>query len=145
MHVCPASAAPNRAADRSAPSKRRARRVVMCTCCSDRLTGRPGCALVCVRTCTRVRSMHACMLRAGHRAAAARAARRGTRPDGLATAYDGVDDMHGHWPEHSCWDLRLWLTQKLLMFGHIHKALNVDKKLIIQFTWKPLDESFKPN
>ena len=80
------------------------------SCARAAVTDRPGSALVCVRTCSRVRSMHACMLRAGQRAAAARAARRGTRPagtHGLATAYDGIDDMHGHWPEHSCWDLRL--------------------------------------
>jgi hypothetical protein len=32
------------------------------------------------------------------------------------------------------------------MFEHMHKALNVDeKKLITQFSWKPRDESFKPN
>ena len=110
VHACMCvRRAPNRAADRSAPSKRRrarARRVVMCTCCSDRPTGQ------CPRVRTYVLScpIHACMLRAGQQAAAARAARRGTRPSGthgLATAYDGIDDMHGHWPEHSCWDLRL--------------------------------------
>ena len=32
------------------------------------------------------------------------------------------------------------------MFGHMHKALNVDgKKLIAQFTCKLRDESFEPN
>jgi hypothetical protein len=33
------------------------------------------------------------------------------------------------------------------MFGHMHGALNVNKKekLIAQFAWKPQDESFKPN
>jgi hypothetical protein len=31
------------------------------------------------------------------------------------------------------------------MFGHMYGALNVDKKLIAQFAWKPQDESFKPN
>jgi hypothetical protein len=31
------------------------------------------------------------------------------------------------------------------MFGHIHGALNVDKKLIIQHGRKLRDESFEPN
>ena len=31
------------------------------------------------------------------------------------------------------------------MFGHMHGALNVDKKPIAQFTCKLRDESFEPN
>jgi hypothetical protein len=27
----------------------------------------------------------------------------------------------------------------------MYRALNIDKKLIVQFTWKPRDKSFKPN
>jgi hypothetical protein len=42
-------------------------------------------------------------------------------------------------------------TQKIFtpshrMFRHMHGLLNVDeKKLIVQFGWKPGDKSFKPN
>jgi hypothetical protein len=42
-------------------------------------------------------------------------------------------------------------TQKIFtpshqMFKHIYEVLNIDKKkLIIQFSWKPWYESFKPN
>jgi hypothetical protein len=51
--------------------------------------------------------------------------------------------------------MRLWgcLVPKIFqdspshqMFGHMHRALNVDKKkLITQFDRKPRDESFEPN